>query len=201
MSRPVGGILSTLFRGLGGHPSERFTWRWCPNGHRTGSPPSISTLLRVGFTEPTGSPRPLVRSYRTVSPLPVCRPETTPSAVCSLWHFPAGRPDWPLASTLPSGVPTFLDPCPTGHHPIRTSRDHPAGSPSPSSSHRLPTCGRPGRRHPAFGLPKRHRMGRSQRGSILAPCHLLLDGPDPDRRLRMLMRCRSATSTCGSTVL
>jgi len=28
-------------------------------------------LLRVGFTEPTGSPRPLVRSYRTVSPLPV----------------------------------------------------------------------------------------------------------------------------------
>ena len=28
-------------------------------------------LLRVGFTEPTGSPRSLVRSYRTVSPLPV----------------------------------------------------------------------------------------------------------------------------------
>jgi len=32
-----------------------------------------------------------------------------PSAVSSLWHFPAGRPDWPLASTLPCGVPTFLD--------------------------------------------------------------------------------------------
>src|ERR1700678_1847020 len=28
-------------------------------------------LLRVGFTEPIGSPRSLVRSYRTVSPLPV----------------------------------------------------------------------------------------------------------------------------------
>ena len=28
---------------------------------------------------------------------------------CFLWHFPAGRPDWPLASTLPYGVPTFLD--------------------------------------------------------------------------------------------
>ncbi len=27
-------------------------------------------LLRVGFTEPAESPRPLVRSYRTVSPLP-----------------------------------------------------------------------------------------------------------------------------------
>jgi hypothetical protein len=32
-----------------------------------------------------------------------------PSAVCSLWHCPAGRPDWPLASTLPCGVPTFLN--------------------------------------------------------------------------------------------
>ncbi len=32
-----------------------------------------------------------------------------PSAVCFLWHFPAGRPDWPLTSTLPYGVPTFLD--------------------------------------------------------------------------------------------
>jgi len=70
------------------------------------------TLLRVGFTEPTGSPRPLVRSYRTVSPLPVRGPEASPSAVCSLWHCPAGRPDWPLASTLPCGVPTFLDPWP-----------------------------------------------------------------------------------------
>jgi len=30
-----------------------------------------SALLRVGFTEPATSPSPLVRSYRTVSPLPV----------------------------------------------------------------------------------------------------------------------------------
>jgi hypothetical protein len=65
-------------------------------------------LLRVGFTEPAGSPRSLVRSYRTVSPLPV-RGRPPPSAVCSLWHCPAGHPDWPLASTLPCGVPTFLD--------------------------------------------------------------------------------------------
>ncbi len=32
-----------------------------------------------------------------------------PSAVCFLWHFPAGHPDWPLASMLSCGVPTFLD--------------------------------------------------------------------------------------------
>src|SRR4029077_12800556 len=30
-----------------------------------------SALLRVGFAEPPGSPRALVRSYRTVAPLPV----------------------------------------------------------------------------------------------------------------------------------
>ncbi len=41
--------------------------------HRAGNPSPCSTLLRVGFTEPAGSPRPLVRSYRTVSPLPVRR--------------------------------------------------------------------------------------------------------------------------------
>ena len=41
---------------------------------------------------------------------PYLCPGTGPSAVCSLWHFPAGRPDWPLASTLPCGVPTFLSP-------------------------------------------------------------------------------------------
>src|ERR1043165_9867159 len=63
-------------------------------------------LLRVGFAEPPGSPRALVRSYRTVSPLPVA---CSPSAVCFLWHFPRGPPDWPLASTLPYGAPTFLD--------------------------------------------------------------------------------------------
>jgi hypothetical protein len=30
------------------------------------------------------------------------------SAVCSLWHFPAGHPDRPLAGTLPCGARTFL---------------------------------------------------------------------------------------------
>jgi hypothetical protein len=49
-----------------GHPSVRSTRK-----KRTGRPSSCSTLLRVGFTEPTPSPTPLVRSYRTVSPSPV----------------------------------------------------------------------------------------------------------------------------------
>ena len=43
-----------------------------PGGlRRTGRPSPCLTLLRVGFTEPPGSPRALVRSYRTVAPLPV----------------------------------------------------------------------------------------------------------------------------------
>jgi len=33
-----------------------------------------------------------------------------PSAVCSLLHYPLGRPNLALASILPCGVPTFLDP-------------------------------------------------------------------------------------------
>jgi len=42
----------------------------------------------------------LVRSYRTVSPLPVRRRPVArpapPSAVCSLWHCPSDHPAWPL---------------------------------------------------------------------------------------------------------
>ena len=66
---------------------------------------TVLALLRVGFAEPVGSPRPLVGSYPTVSPLPIRRP-----AVCSLWHCPAGHPGWALPTTLPCGVRTFLDP-------------------------------------------------------------------------------------------
>jgi hypothetical protein len=39
VSRPVGGILSTLRRGWGGHPSERSTWGWQPEGMPDG--PSV----------------------------------------------------------------------------------------------------------------------------------------------------------------
>ena len=60
-----------------------------------------------------------VRSYRTVSPFPALRRE-----VCFLWHFPAARADWPLASTLPCGARTFLPPprpAVTGVHPSCSS--------------------------------------------------------------------------------
>jgi hypothetical protein len=97
--------------------------------------------------------RPLVRSYRTVSPLPS---RLRGAAVCSLWHCPAGCPDWPLASTLPCGGRTFLDPGgpgprPPGRLPLPVkyaTRTRPGGSilgawvpswPLPSSWSRWPS--------------------------------------------------------------
>ncbi len=48
-----------------------------------------------------------VRSYHTISPLPVPR-ESGPSAVYFLRHFPAGFPGWLLATTVPYPARTFL---------------------------------------------------------------------------------------------
>src|SRR6476660_1890750 len=31
-------------------------------------------------------------------------------SVCSLWHWPAGYPEWALPTTLPCGARTFLEP-------------------------------------------------------------------------------------------
>src|SRR5262249_47966823 len=80
----------------------------------------------MGFAEPPGLPRVLVRSYRTVSPLPVRA--RSPSAVCFLWHFPAGHPDWALPSIVPYGVRTFLG-------PIVSVRGRPADSPPTTLNH------------------------------------------------------------------
>ena len=76
MSRPVGGILSDALPGegqrtgvaihLSGLPGERPF-----SGTRRAACLPRLALLRVGFTEPAGSPSPLVRSCRTFSPLPV----------------------------------------------------------------------------------------------------------------------------------
>ena len=73
--------------------------------HEAGRPACCSVLLRVGFTEPTRSPAPLVSSYLTFSPLPPRKVEV----VCFLWHCPSGYPGWLLAITLPCGARTFLE--------------------------------------------------------------------------------------------
>ena len=49
-----------------------------------------------------------VRSYRTLSPLPVRGSRVAaPSAVCSLWHFPAGFPGWALPTARALWCPDF----------------------------------------------------------------------------------------------
>jgi hypothetical protein len=65
VSRPVGGVLSSAE--APGWPSICAAYL----GTLGGPPVPRLALLRVGFAEPPGSPRALVRSYRTVSPLPV----------------------------------------------------------------------------------------------------------------------------------
>jgi hypothetical protein len=75
---------------------------------RPGRPQALpySVLLRVGFTLPAVLPR--QRCALTAPFHPCHRRLTGGSAVCFLWHFPWGRPRWPLTSTLPCGVRTFL---------------------------------------------------------------------------------------------
>ncbi len=116
-SRPVSRILSPVR--AGGRPSIWAHRRRVPravhpqaraSSPRTPAQPHrevrSSTLLRAGFTEPPRSPGALVRSYRTVSPLP--HGPRGPWAVCFLWHCPAGHPGLPLATALLCGVRTFL---------------------------------------------------------------------------------------------
>lgn len=116
------------------------------NAHAGRSEPALLILLLVGFTEPFRSPRTLVVSYTTVSPLPPTgRSRTT--AVCSLWHCPAGHPGWALPTTLPCGARTFLDagrptPRPPGQliraASVRRSRAVPSTSARPRSTHASP---------------------------------------------------------------
>ncbi len=76
MSRPVGGILSGPCpdegqkAGVAIHLSGLPGKRPFSGTGRAARLPRLA-LLRVGFTEPAGSPPSLVRSYRTFSPLPV----------------------------------------------------------------------------------------------------------------------------------
>ena len=68
---------------------------------------SRDALLPVGFTQLPPSLTVLVRSYRTVSPLPETSHAMSP-AVYFLLHLPAGRPGLLLATTVLCGVQTFL---------------------------------------------------------------------------------------------
>jgi len=121
VSRPVGGVLCARRRG--GHPSERPTWGLSPE-RRAGNPcPTLGLapggVCRAGRVAPAAGA--LLPHRFTLA----CTGLHPPSAVFSLLHFPAGHPDWPLASTLPCGAPTFLDAVPAdGSHAAATRPTH-----------------------------------------------------------------------------
>jgi len=76
-----------------------------------GPPHPCSALLRMGFAKPPRLSRDagglLPHRFTLACALVVRR---GPSAVCSLLHFPSGRPAQVLPGILPCGVRTFLDP-------------------------------------------------------------------------------------------
>ena len=107
------------------HPSVQPTWGLVPK-HRTSRPCPTLGLAPCGVYRATPvtrgagallphrftltcatSPSSAPEFRRNSEAAPKERP---PSAVCSLLHFPASHLDWPLASTLLCGAPTFLDP-------------------------------------------------------------------------------------------
>jgi hypothetical protein len=152
----------------------RGTWeRATPGGTLQAPPPSYSALLRVGFTEHPGSPRGLVSSYLTVSPL-LALPRGRAGGLLSVALSP-DRSGPPLAATLPCGARTFLRPrLVRGRRPfdpLRAGRIHgnhkrgPAqrrarGGRSPRATHR---------REPTYGGGRRvattRRWRRDPRGA------------------------------------
>jgi len=117
-SRPVSRILFRREPGGGGHSSRARVaarlqraypevWAGPASPALAGGLPPYSLLHRVGFAVPPRSPG--ARCALT-APFHPCHahPRGCRSAVCSLWHFPAGHPDRPLAGTLSCGVRTFL---------------------------------------------------------------------------------------------
>lgn len=106
MSTPVAGVLSSLSAWAIIH------LRGLPEGagvQRAGSPFPTFDLAPSGVYTAALSPG---RWWALTPPFHPYLWSTfpgDPSAVCFLLHWPAGRPDLPLASTLPYGAPSFLD--------------------------------------------------------------------------------------------
>jgi hypothetical protein len=132
-SRPIRRILYLTLRPSDGHPSRLTITRPLLRPTRGSSGraahPLCSALLRVGFVEPLESPPALVRSYRTVSPLPVrpSRPEGRASrhrrfVLCGTFLRVTPTGCYPAPCPVESGRSSDGSPC----GPVR---GHPADSP------------------------------------------------------------------------
>jgi hypothetical protein len=135
-SRPIRRILYRTLRPGDGHPSRpavaRRLLRPTRGSGGRAAHPLCSALLRVGFVEPPRSPPALVRSYRTVSPLPVRPP-------CGRRHRRSV-----LCGTFLRVAPTGCYPAPC---PVESGRSS-AGSPKGPDAAIRPT-----RHRPHSGLP------------------------------------------------
>jgi hypothetical protein len=107
---------------LGGHPSVRPTW-----GRVTGPVVPRFGLAPGGGCQPPGSPRTLVRSYRTVSPLPV---RDRGPAIGGLLSVALSTDRSPRPGSRQH--PALRSPDLPRHRTGARRRGHPAGSPSPS---------------------------------------------------------------------
>ncbi len=127
-SEPVSRVLLPARGRVRGHPSgTKVALRLMQptRRHRTGRPRSSPylALLRVGFTKPIRSPGPLVRSYRTFSPLLRTKVRgglfsvalSLGSPPVDVIHHPALRsPDFPPAAQVrarPRGPLRFIVKC------------------------------------------------------------------------------------------
>lgn len=184
MSRPISGVLSTfLTEGWAAIHLSDLPWECLVSETRGPRTPTFDlapggVYQATLITQDAGA---LLPHRFTLT----CSWSPRPSAVCSLWHFPAGHPDWPLASTLPYGVPTFLDPTPVEGVTSFRNEPRPPG--------RLTVdlmFSQTGGSFPALSQPR----------SSLSPWHLLPQCPRPDLKDRSGQRYRSASSTVGSIV-
>src|SRR5262245_10244784 len=156
--------------------------------------PLYAVLLRVGFTEPAPSPGPLVRSYRTVSPLPATRDERVRwrSALCCTFRglappgsYPAPcpvefglssgdgirpplarRPGPPPAITWETRYPGL---CRASRSPAGRRAGSPRAPPTRTSPPRwLPPCAAP--RHGAASVPRSSPCTRRSSAGSRARC-------------------------------
>ncbi len=136
MSRPVGGILSTLVRGMGGHPSERSTWGWHPKGCRTSSPCPLFDLAPSGVY-PADRVAPVAGALLPHRFTLTCA-QPCSRAIGGLFSvaLSCGSPRLAVSQHPALWSPDLPRLDPVGQTPSeRSSRDHPADSPSCLWSH------------------------------------------------------------------
>ena len=134
---------------------------------RTSSPraPAARSCSGRGLPSRRGRPR------RWWALTPPFHPHRPGPAVCSLWHCPAGRPGWPLATALLCGARTFLDlPVPQEYRgrPVGSSAQCTLSSPEPARLLSGASCGS-GNNYECDSVRRVHRAHQGRRARRISP--------------------------------